>query len=454
MIQSIFLQIVGFLLITFFGYLIMNLLVPEISIMEKTSLGFLIGLGIFTFTLFLAGWFFYIPFKIYPVMAILLWLILTASYLNVILKKIRNIKHDLRIIINPREFLPSFSWFEKVIVWILVFIFGSVLISDLYWPIWIWDAIALYDYRAKQMVLFGKIVGAFTVNPGSYPLLTSMVHGVIYLFGGNNPQYIYFLFFLALSLITYSFLRRLLKKSYALTSLLFIVIIPLFINQAQVTLPDLPQSAYLAPGFLYMILGLISDKKSYIVLSSVLFGLSGWVRLEPFWIVGFFILFVFSLKRMWIILDGVFLLISYFFNHTWNLFTKLFASNVAALSTHSSASTNFYANYLNPDFWSTLIGFVFKNIILPVWPLFLALIFLAILRRRNMAYVAKLTSFSTLSVFIFFVMGISVYIITFPDWQGLYSSLQRILIFLDILAGVSTSLLLFPLRTYKQKNSI
>jgi hypothetical protein len=145
-------------------------------------------------------------------------------------------------------------------------------------------------------------------------------------------------------------------------------------------------------------------------------------------------------------LDGLFLLLSYLVNHTWSLFTKLFASNVISLPSNNNANANFYGNYINPDFWRTLIGFVFKNIVLPVWPLFLALIFLLIIQRKNISDVAKLTSISTFLIFIFFVMGTSIYIITFTEWQALYSSLQRILIFLYVLAGVSTSFLLFPLQ--------
>ncbi|HJY98732.1 MAG TPA: hypothetical protein VJ227_03390 [Patescibacteria group bacterium] len=445
MIPSILAQILGLAGITYFGLLIVNFFMPNSHFLERISSGFLVGLGIFTFVLFLTSWFLGLPFAVYPAMAILFWLILLSVFLSVLFKrKLLPGKSPTAAVNNILTWYGSLSVLEKGVVWLVVFIFFSVLVNNLYWPIWMWDAIALYDFRAKSIVSLGRVVGSFGVSNGTYPLLTSISHGLVYLFGGTNPQYLYFLFFLSLSLIFYHFLRKFLARKYSLITLLFLITIPLLIQQSQVTLTDLPQSAYLVPGFLYMILGLASGKKSYIALSSIFFSLSSWVRNEPFWAVGFFVLLILSFKRKWFILDGLYLFVIYLVHGVWSRFITLFSPPVTQAAGQGGDSTSFWGNYVNPTFWIIVGEFVFKNIIYPIWPIFLAMLILIFARRKRLSSVTKIALFSTISTFLFFVMGASVYIISYSEWQALYSSLQRILIFFDVLVVTSISLLLFP----------
>jgi 4-amino-4-deoxy-L-arabinose transferase-like glycosyltransferase len=308
-----------------------------------------------------------------------------------------------------------------------------------------WDAIALYDYRAKNMVLLGKIVGSFSVSSDTYPLLTSLSHGVIYLFGGTNPQYLYFLFLLSLSVIFYFFLRRFLSRKYCLVSLLFLISIPLLIQQAQVTLADLPQSAYLVPAFLYLILGLIGGKKSQILLSGMLFSLGAWVRNEPFWMVGFVVLFVFSFKRKWFIIDGLYCVFANIVSHFWVNFIN---SHSLASSTSEVVKPNLFTDQLHTllslHYWITVILFVFNNILLLTLPLYIAMILLLILKRKVLNKTAIILTCLICGIILLFTAGSAFYILTTDYWPALYSSLQRIIIFLDVLVVADISLLFFP----------
>jgi len=358
MILNILGQILGLVAITFFGLLVVNLFMSKVHIFERVSLGFLVGLGIFTFVLFLANWFLAVPFEIFPVVAILFWLIILFGFINLLFR--RKLSYKFNFI----EWYRSLSGIEKGIALLIGFILFSVFVSDLYWPIWMWDAIALYDYRAKNMVLLGRIVGSFSVSSGTYPLLTSMSHGIIYLFGGTNPQYLYFLFLLSLSVIFYFFLRRFLVRKYSLISLLFLISIPLLTQQAQVALTDLPQSAYLVPAFLYLILGLSEENKSYIIFSGIFFTLSTWVRNEPFWMVGLFVLFIFSYKQKWFLLDGLYYIIVHIVSNIWNNFIVGHLPEVLKVET---AKVNFFSDYsttlFRSNYWITVISFIFNNVL-------------------------------------------------------------------------------------------
>jgi hypothetical protein len=434
-------QFVLLFLITFLGFAVVNIFLPKASLAEKISAGFLLGIAIFTYVIFLAGWLFNIPFRTAPVLVILFWLITVALYLNWVFFKWTSLKFNVVDKLKClRISIISLPLFEKFLFVLLVFIFVSVLANNFFWPVWSWDALALYDLRARQLFLAGKIIGSFTVTGGSYPLLTSMSHALVYLFGGTNPQFIYSLFYLSLSLIVYSFLRRFLKRSHSLLALLFLVVTPVLVIQSESTLTDLPQSAYLVPGFLFAILGMNEDNKSYIVLSGLFFSLSLWVRNEPFWIVGFFVLIPYLFNKGWFNLGVWFYSTIFVVYCPWTYFVTAFAVKQA----YVPQPTENIIQITDTRFWPTLIGFVLKNIIMPVWPVFLALIFLLIVKRKTLPKVVKLVSFSTLSVLVFLTAGTGVYMTFFNGWPALWSSLQRIVIFLYTLLIADVALLLFP----------
>jgi|GEM_PF-2920347 len=445
MIQNFILQPIFLLLITFFGYLVVNLISPQVKYIEKISLSFIIGLGLYTFVIFISNWLFGTPIKISPIIAILAWLVMTAIYLNLCFKR----KNIFPFQINnwskrTLRWTLGLSKFEKILFLILVFIFGSLLLSNLYWPIWSWDAVALFDFRARQILSFGQILGSFDLTPGSYPLLTSLAHVLVYIVGGKNPQYLYFLFLLSPSIIFYLFLRRFMERSHSLISLILLTSLPLVTVQTQSALTDLPQSAFLLTGFIYLILGLHDDKKYYVVLSGLLFSLSMWARNEPFWMLAMLVLFIFSFKRKWFILDGVFLATIYAISYPWTNFIKTNAVPLVyaadQLDTHNIPLTN-------PMFWVVMPEFIFKNIIFPVWPFFLAFLLLLVIRRKNLTEIVKLITFSIFIILTFLVVGTSMFVITYPQWPALYNSLQRMLIFLYALLIADTSLLLFPTKS-------
>src|SRR5205085_9805358 len=84
----------------------------------------------------------------------------------------------------------------------------SALAISLYWPIWVWDALAMFDYRGRVIAITGSLdFLRHEAYWGTFPLLTSLAHALVYRLGGTTPQLIYPLYYLALLLVFHDNVR-------------------------------------------------------------------------------------------------------------------------------------------------------------------------------------------------------------------------------------------------------
>lgn len=294
--------IIGVLAVILFGYLVVNFLYPKFKVLEKFALGYLLGFGLFTLTLFIAnikG----VPYKLFESSIILLLLIVVGYFLNVIFKTSRYLKPSISLTELKERFLKLSSW-EKFIFSSLVFLGLSSLLINLYWPITDWDSLVLYDFRAKVFLVTGFMDEAISLGYFfGYPLLTSLSHMWIYLLGGENPMFLYTLFYLSLLVCFYYSLERAgVSRKVALIFTLLLASSTLIFEHSTWAYTNLPYTTFLLLGIVYAHQWVKEKNIRILILSALLIGFSIWTRTaEPFWMaITFSIIIIAILSRKFI----------------------------------------------------------------------------------------------------------------------------------------------------------
>lgn len=231
-----------------------------------------------------------------------------------------------------RKFIKRSSILMPLEVFFVVLIFDfflASLILTLYWPVFIWDALTLFDSRAKIFLDQGTALlyhDQFTLRYlTAYPFMTSIYHFIVYLAGGVNPQFIYSFFYLFLLLGFYSFLKKECSIKIALLSSFLLGSTPIFFHHSTFAYTNLCFVYYFSLGLLYFYRGLKKDVKGELLIGVFLFGLSAWLRpgTEIFFLATLFGIVVYSIaKRNF---KPVFwLLIFYlFFSLPWYYYTRI-----------------------------------------------------------------------------------------------------------------------------------
>jgi hypothetical protein len=294
----IIILILGTALIWTFGYFLSCLLINKSSFWEKASLGFILGIGIFTFLWFLLNWA-GIPYNLFSGMILILGLNLLALSVYRIAHKQWPWKTKINI-----NYFKNLSLLEKVGIGILIFLCVSAFIQNLYWPIRFWDSIALYDFRAKIFAETGFMQTAIAQGDFfGYPLLTSLAHALVYILGGGNPSFLYSLFYIFFLINFFINLKKMKLSRLAIIILTLITAVcPRLFEHTQWAYTNLPYTIYLVLSSIYLYFGTKNKDIGMFILSALLMGLSTWTRsTEPFWMSGVIASVLFSITiRKWL----------------------------------------------------------------------------------------------------------------------------------------------------------
>lgn len=285
------------------GFLIITILKRGLVSYEKAGLIIVIGLGLMTKLLFILD---ILKIKYSPTSIIISLLIVDLGILLCIRHKIFNSLKDFSLP-SPKNLLilwHSLSFLEKGIVAGILFLLSSTAIEAVYWPVWLWDAIALYDYRGKLFADAGGIFPSMALSSillHTYPPMTSLAHTFVYVLGGKlaNPQFIYPLFYIALLLTFYASVRKYCPRWISLMMSLFLLSIPAFIGFAANAYTNLPYAFYFGMGTVYLYRFMKEERWSILVIAGLLLGFAGWTRTptEQFFLVNLFVLIVWSLWK-------------------------------------------------------------------------------------------------------------------------------------------------------------
>ncbi len=431
------LKLLLFLFLLFFlGFLITFLFKIKFHLIERISLSYLLGIGILTFLIFIMNYFLGLGFSsknTFVVLLLLIFVLLVLERNNFILF-FRNIR---RSNISIYFFKDKYSLVFAFSIFILLFF---SLVRNIYWPVSDWDALALYDFRAKVFLSEPSLLKAGLNNSYfvHYPLLTSLAHLFVYQTGLSNPKFIYSLFYLSFIFIFYFSLQRNVGSNKAVFFSLILALVPEIFGHSTMAYTNLPYTVYLCSGVFYLYEWIKNKQRSLLVLSGLLVGLSSWVRIsEPFWMVPVLIVIFFSIKRKDFFSTFIYFFSVYVFYKAWLSFMakvnflnyveggaslSLIERYLPILKTISLERIILVAQYLYKNVFSSW------GLLFPIFVLTSLFLFLNLRRRKKEIEVFYFWSIIFL-FFIFLFFGTLLFSYTFPNWQHIPDSARRMSMF-------------------------
>ena len=295
-----------------------------------TTIGvsFLIGLGIQTLFIFLLG-LAYIPLSLYSSLLILIiptfiFFFFRKQLLITKMNSIQNTINTYKIRLRSKQFYLAYlsnpiSVMSIILVILIVSLSSLDLIYNLYWPIDGWDALVLYDFRAKYFLISHTIFPTPELDYFlSYPLFTSLSHLFFYQLGAKNVRFIYSLLFIAFIAIIYGQTRRTKPVIIALLTSVFVLSQPILFEHARIAYTNLPFTIFYISGLLFLYNWYTTKKTSSAIISAILVALSCWTRyIEPFWLIPLSLVFSVSFKRKNFFLPFLYLLIILVVKESW-----------------------------------------------------------------------------------------------------------------------------------------
>lgn len=428
------LSILFILSITFGIGLPLTLLVaPKINRISALGLSFPLGIGFFTFFMFLQN---ILGIKFTFVNEFVLFLLFSIPLVFLTRHKI---KFFFRKLFAAGK-SANFETFEKIIIGVLTFLFISSFISTLYWPVYLWDSLVLYDFRSRVFDATGFMFNAFSINPHyySYPLLTSLAHSLVYLSGGGYPQFIHSAFYLSLCLGFYGFLREFASRK---TSLVFTFILAatgsLFYHSI-ISYTNLAFTVYLAMGAIAIYLWDKKNENGYLILSAILIALSTWTRsTEPFWLGAIFVVMVVSFYRKKILSVLAYMAIILPVRETWRIFQGSLRGVESSIVIEVTGYASLTSNIFDWDKWGKVFVYLYKYAVVPWGGIFaafvLALVIALILNKQKELFLMFFIVFVFLGIL---VVGTYLFTDVIANWFAIGDAVQRL------------SMLFYPLFIY------
>jgi hypothetical protein len=430
--------IAGLLGIFTFGFFVADILLGrKAHILERIAVGFLLGSGIFTFVLFLANWKLNIPFGLKESLLILLSLNLIAFLLDIFFTRKVKVKSLFDYNFNFKEGFENLNLLEKIIIGLILFLFFSSLIHNIYWPVLDWDALALYDFRAKVFLVDKSLVHAALNNDYfiHYPLYTSLLHLFVYQTGVANPLFIYSFLYLCFIVVFYFSLRKYVSRFRSMIFALILAFTPEFFGHSMMAYTNLPYSIFISLGVFYLYRWIRENNFCLLILSAFLVGFSSWVRItEPFWIAPVLVFILFSIKKKKWKEFIVFPLIVYSTYYIWRsfmnfIFSRLNINSLIPVSNYFSILTNF-----NLDRWLEVLDYLYKSVFSTWGALFFAfLISIAFAFYRRKKSENRIFLFFILVFFVFLIIGTYLFSFTDSSWRAIPDSARRMSMFFIVL---------------------
>lgn len=267
------------ILFSLIGYSILKALKFSKFSLEMMGLGYLFGFYIVTIFLIVLSFFsirldaFAVTLLTYFTLVILL--LINATFFRKI-KAIAFGQSDRRIKII---FLPIF------VVIILSFIINT------FWPPITWDALTLYDFRAKlfasghNLIDLADNVGSSLSYYYDYPPTTSYAMALSYILK-QNSMYIYTGFFVSLLICFYYCLKRITTANNSAFFTLVLASAPIIFSHSMMAYTNLPYAITFSLGVLYLALFWLKKEHKFLIVGMLLCALTVWIRTkEPFYLI-------------------------------------------------------------------------------------------------------------------------------------------------------------------------
>ena len=412
------------LLLLFFGLLVTILLKVKAGLAERLSLSYLLGIGLFTFFVFVFDLLLNINYSINNTFSLLISLcaiLFVIKYKDTI-EFFKNIKFEKK----------PFKW-QSILFWSFIgLVIVYTLVVNLYWPVYDWDALALYDFRAKVFLIDNNFIHAAMSNGYfvQYPLLTSLSHLFVYQIGLQSPKIIYSFIYLAFILIFYSTLKERIGENKSRFLAVIALLIPEIFSHSMMAYTNLSYSVFLCTGIIYLYKWLNNNEISLLMLSSILIGLSMWVRnYEPFWVIALLAVILVSIKKKLYKQIIYYLLPLLVFNLSWQYLMSYFNNIAPPISTETASVYYKIITSISVERIITVLTFTHR-FVFSSW----GLIFLLIVITTVKSLIEKKSERSFLIIVISMILilcaGVFTFSVTYENWQLIPDSARRMSIFL------------------------
>ena len=412
----------GIFLISLFGFFVTLRLRKNAGPLERVGLSYLLGIGLYTFIVFL--------YSIVGIKIDLFSVVVSLALLIFITKK--EFKNRIRIKSLFRTFSKT-SRTEKWMVGLISLLLMVSFISTLYWPVNEWDALALYDFRAKiifQTGYFKQVVENYSYF-AHYPLLTSLSHTLVYLFGRSNPQFVYSLFYMSFIFVFYGTLRKYNTRKGSLIITLMLASIPTIFVHSTVSYTNLPYTVYFVTGCIYLYIFLLEGKTQTAFLSGLLIGLSTWTRdVEPFWMSAVVILIIYALIKKKVKPLILFLIALFTIQQPWKMYLSSLYGKGRLVTSQVSQAAATMLNNIDIKRYFQIAKFLYEFAI-SSWGLLLILfilIFTIQVKKDKKHKSILLFSIILLNLFILYA-GTYVFSLKYPGWEKIPDSARRMTMF-------------------------
>ncbi len=404
---------------------------PKLIILERLGLAFLLGSGLSTFIWFL-GSLIGLHLNIFTI-------IISGAILGgfgLFISKL------LKLGLNSQSIEKHSKTDRYLAIAVITSLITSFVIAS-YNPLTAWDSIALYDFRGHAIAIDHDLsfssAGAYFM---SYPLMISLVHAAIYLFGGVSAQGIHAVMFASMISIIFGRLRSWTNVKYALLACLLIIFQNEIFTHSTISYTNLPYTAFLISGFLYA----VSKGKYLLILSGLLLAISGWVRSsEVFWIVGIILIFWQGIRNKKIIYPILSIIIILIMRLTWTRYMNYIYSTFGHIT--ESTVSHFTFDSVNKIIanWQPIYWYIYLNIISPylgIWALTIPLIIITYLK-RNIRLFMLLSSILISAAMV--VVGVMIFSTYYTSWNEIGDSARRMVLFIIPLSLITAVYALFLL---------
>lgn len=283
---------ISVVLFTLIGTGVLSVLALKKSLPELFALGFLVGFLFCTLNLFILI-FLHIPMTIFTVIPLITTEVLVSLFLIISRQK------DLRWKFRIREL--------NYALWGIILIVLLSVVVNTARPIFQWDAITLYEFRARIFASGKLLTNSMILNNildfqyfYGYPPLLSIAHAFEYIAVRGNALYLYNAFYASILIVFYSSLRRFrISKEVAAGTTLTLAITPFIFEYATSAYTNLPYMVYLFVSILTAIEFVrFRSTKDIVLVYIAALGSICIRQTEPFFILPFIIMIVgFSVKN-------------------------------------------------------------------------------------------------------------------------------------------------------------
>jgi hypothetical protein len=271
------------------GILTVKVLLSDSTLPEQLSVGFGLGLGMFTWLLFICSW---IGLPLTKPIILFLFLLLLIPGIVIALKANHG---KFPSTVHSSESSHRAQGIPDIIGWILLAVFGVILmLLSISLSYYFWDAMAIWSVKGYGIGTEHSIYGA--MNWGSkglaYPLNIPLAISIF--FAANQDllpgsKLVFPGFFISMLIgLRVLFRRQQLPAWFAWCAVFAIGTVPLLVQYSIIGYANIPYAYYYVMGIIWVGLGLHEKDPQRVLLGSILLALSIWTRLEglEFWLVA------------------------------------------------------------------------------------------------------------------------------------------------------------------------